>query len=75
MRRAKALKLCAQYDNPTKDPESHTILRKIIALAFLPLARIGEGRLQVERSAFDLVTRPAPYNIEETSSYIFEKSG
>lgn len=54
IRRAKAEKLCAPYDNPKKDPEGHTILRKIIALAFLPSERISEALLLIERAAFDL---------------------
>lgn len=51
MRKAKALGLCLDYYNKTKDPDGHRILKKLIALAYLPAKLIVEGLLEIEKEA------------------------
>lgn len=54
MRKAKALHLCAPFDNKKVNPEGHSVLKKMIALAYLPLDRVIEGLEYIEKLAFDL---------------------
>lgn len=46
--------LCAAYDNKTKNPKGHRILKKIIALAYLPPTNIIEGLEIIEKEAMEL---------------------
>lgn len=51
IRQAKAIGLCSKYLNREDDPETHQILKKIIALALLPAEKIEEGLKLIEESA------------------------
>lgn len=57
IRRAKAIGLCSKFNNKERNPESHSILKKIIALALLPAHQIEEGLEHVEKLAYELGER------------------
>lgn len=54
MKNARKHHLITQYDNKKKNPAVHLLLKKIIALAYLPATKIEEGLKVVEESAYEL---------------------
>lgn len=57
IRRAKSLGLCAEFNNKKLNPECHKVLKRIIALPFLPADRIIEGLDSVQILAYELGRR------------------
>lgn len=54
IRRAKKLNLCCKFDNKTKNPKTHRILKLLMAVPLLPADKIEEAIKFIQDLAYKL---------------------